>query len=159
VSSERSDLSVLEVPALAPWPAEPEALARRCAAVATLSVDAYALRELHAGRAWKGPADGFFARVSRAPASDALATLTRPRLLGALVEAATVGERLGPAALSLVDEPRALDALKARYPSLSVVRVIASEGALRSPTREDAPELFALVDALAARGVRCEFED
>ncbi len=159
MSNSAVDASVLELPAPEPWPTEAEALARRCAAVTTLAVDAYGLRELHAGRPFDAASKGFFARLSRAPDSDLLHAPSRAHVLGALVEAATLGERLGPPALALIDEGRALDALRSRYPALVTVRVFASTGTLRTPTREQHAALFALVDALSERGVRVEFED
>lgn len=159
MSNSAVDASILELPARDPWPTEAEALARRCAAVTTLAVDAYGLRELHAGRPFDGASKGFFERLSRAPDSDLLHAPSRAHLLGALVEAATLGERLGPPALALMDEGRALDALRVRYPALTALRVFASTGTLRAPTRDRDAALFALVDALEARGVRVGFED
>jgi hypothetical protein len=159
VSTTTVDPTTLELPASEPWPAEADALARVCGAVTTLRVDVYGLRELHANRPWKGAARGFFQRLSVAPQSDLLLAPSRAQLLGAIVEAATLGERLGLRALALVDEARALDALRERFPNLVTVRVGTSVATLRAPSRDRDAELFALVDSLAARGVRSEFED
>jgi|LNFM01.1.fsa_nt_gb hypothetical protein len=159
MSTVDADPSVLTLPASEPWPTAEDAIERRCAAVTTLAVDAYGLRELHAGRPFERRSDGFFARLSRAGDSDVRLAPSRAALLGALVEAATLGEKLRPAALALVDERRALDALRSRFSSLATVRVFASTGTLFAPTRERNAALFALIDNLEAAGVRVEFEE
>lgn len=152
----KQEHDTLCLPAVKPWPEAPEA-ERWCARVERLEVDLYGQRERSAGREW--PRRGLLASLgaSSAPgASDLLLRLTRERLLGALLEAATLGETAGPRTLALLDEALVSKALRERFPRLREVRVGASEGAAELPPRERARELYALLDALAALGVRCE---
>jgi hypothetical protein len=119
--------------------------------VQTIQLDLLGLKEELAGKAWSGPKQGL-ARLSAAR-SDLALKPTRAHLLKALLDL-TTHEKHGLAAMAFVDPGKLLPAFRARYPKLQTLHVFASEGFCLLPTRDEAPDLHALLDPLAALGVR-----